>query len=107
MESFLTGVVNRWKLELHNRIINEAMHRLCSYRELPADNELDRKRWKEIVSRRNELAKDDIGKKSIFTQIRSLLVEGDYDQASAMQIEMDKKLQELDDLYHTYKENIF
>lgn len=107
MESFLAGVVNRWKLELHNRIINEAMHRLCSYRELPADNELDRKRWEEIVSRRNELAKDDIGKKSIFTQIRSLLVEGDYDQASAMQIEMDKKLQELDDLYHTYKENIF
>ena len=68
---------------------------------------MDRKRWEEIVARRNELAKDDIGKKSVFTQIRSLLVEGDYDQASAMQIEMDKKLQELDDLYHTYKENIF
>lgn len=106
MESFLAGVLNRWKLELHNRIINENIAKIKSWRELPAENELDKARWQEISVRRQYLAKDDADHLSLFSRIREALSKEDYNTASRLQAEMNDKMVELDNLYFTYQENI-
>jgi glutamine synthetase len=52
------------------------------------------------------LAKDSFDKASIFTCIRKAIAEGDYDTASAKQIEMAEVMLELRRLYNEYKQNI-
>ncbi len=107
MNSFLAGAVNRWKLELYNRIISDNISKIRSWKKCTHENDLDARRWQEIAARRTYLAKDDVDAPSLFTRIRCALSEGDYDTASALQAEMNEKMIELDDLYYRYKENLY
>lgn len=107
MDSFLAGVINRWKLELYNRIISENIAKIHAWQRLNDANELDEQRWEKINKMRKYLAKDDVNEKSLFTRIRIALAKEDYNEASILQTEMNEKMILLDDMYFEYKENIF
>lgn len=108
MESFLAGVKNRWILELQSRIIPKnfkmikRMVKLHDTEEEPIDNE----RWNAVQSLRVYLAKDTSANKSLFARLIESLNIGDYDTASALQVEMNDKMIELENLYFDYKKNI-
>ncbi len=106
MDSFLAGVIHRWKLELYNRIISENNAQVRACKRLNNENELDEERWREIDGRRQYLAKDRRGQLSLLSRIREALTSGDYDTASVLQVEMNEKMIELDELYHEYRENL-
>lgn len=106
MDSFLAGVIHRWKLELYNRIITENNEQVRACKRLPNENELDEARWHEIDVRRQYLAKDKSDELSLLSRIRAALRSEDYDTASTLQVEMNEKMIELDELYYEYRQNL-
>lgn len=52
------------------------------------------------------MGKDTQREKSICTQLKEALENGDYDRASDLQIEMARKVESLEDAYRVYAENI-
>ena len=52
------------------------------------------------------LAKDTIDDKALFSLLIKALNEGDYRVASALQLEMNAKIEELKELYDCYKKNM-
>lgn len=52
------------------------------------------------------LAKDSIDNKSLFTQLINALNSGDFATASSLQVEMYDKMEELKELYATYRNNM-
>lgn len=106
MDSFLAGVIHRWKLELYNRIITENNEQVRACKRLNNENELDESRWRDIDARRHYLAKDRPDELSLLSRIRAALRNEDYDTASKLQVEMNEKMIELDALYYEYRENL-
>ncbi|MDU6769729.1 MAG: glutamine synthetase, partial [Veillonella sp.] len=70
-------------------------------------NSIDDKRFAEVNDLRFYLAKDSDDRKSLFTRIVEALQSEDYDTASALQIEMNDKMEELEAKYANYSKNIF
>lgn len=110
LESYKEQVISQWKTELHDRIIPDRMETLRNCKELhtKADaTDLDIANWKTITKLKRELGKDTIRKKCLLTQLKDALDNGNYDKAAKMQIEIQKKVDELLDIYATYTKNIF
>ena len=55
---------------------------------------------------KKQLAKDSVTSKCLFTKVREALDNGRYDEASDLQLEMQSKIDELADLYITYRKNL-
>ena len=108
VDGFAAGALVRWKTEIVGRIIPENIDMIKGYKKLHGENasDLDLKRWEEIVARKNYLAKDSLGTKSLFTKIKEAVAEGDYAKVSEMQIEMAERMVYLASLYCHYKKNI-
>ena len=64
------------------------------------------KNWLEIDRIRHEIAKDTITDKCLLTRAKAALDEGEYDLASELQLEMQRKTAELGNLYIRYKKNL-
>ena len=62
--------------------------------------------WNKIHDLRIYLAKDTIDDKALFSLLIKALNEGDYRVASALQLEMNAKIEELKELYDCYKKNM-
>lgn len=109
MDSFLAAVLNRWKLELANRIIPTNMQTIREMVALhnPTANSVDDARFAEVHELRSYLAKDGENAPSLFTRITDALVAGDYDTASKLQVEMNDKMEELENKYAYYSKNVF
>ncbi|MBQ8151847.1 MAG: glutamine synthetase, partial [Firmicutes bacterium] len=67
----------------------------------------DRYYWGKIDSLRNELGRDKIESDCLLTQIVKSLAAKDYSRASDLQIDMQRKVEELRWLYIKYKKNLF
>ena len=107
MDSFMAGVINRWKLELANRIVPANIQLVRSLQAIhDAADGFDSANWNKVNTLRLYLAKDSVDSKSLFTRITDALVKGDYDIASALQVEMNEKVVELETLYAEYTRNI-
>ncbi|MCR5481277.1 MAG: glutamine synthetase [Clostridia bacterium] len=109
LESYKQATLDQWATELHNRIIPNTMDmiRECVKLHNEADcTDFDLYNWSAIQSLKKELGRDTISDKCLLTKIKTALDEGDYDAASDMQIEMQKKLQKLIDTYIVYKKNM-
>lgn len=106
VDSFVAGILYRWKNELLDRLIpnNEALVR--SFKMLPSEDKLDEKRWKAINAKRIELAKDTAEGECICTRLKNALEADDYDTASDLQLEMTKKTEALEKEYSVYALNI-
>lgn len=109
LESYEEATMAAWATELHNRIIPNTMALVRECRKLHTDHEctdFDMVNWKTIQGLRVYLGQDEIIKKSLLTRIKQALDRENYEEASALQIEMQEKVQELVDTYTEYKKNL-
>lgn len=109
IDGFVSGALLRWKTEILNKIIPENLEAVRDAVKLhSAENgtDIDDKRWSEISTLRVYLAKDSSAQKSLFTRIREALTDSDHATASALQVEMAEKMEELKALYCDYKKNM-
>lgn len=108
IQAFTEGELIRWKTELISRIIPENRALISSFKEIKSDyiTDEDSYNWNKINRIRHLLAKDSIDEKSLFTQLIAALNSGDYATASNLQIEMYNIIEELKELYATYKNNM-
>ncbi|WP_053956447.1 glutamine synthetase [Inediibacterium massiliense] len=110
IESYKTAILTQWTTELYNRIIPENMEivRCCKkIHENENVSDLDVVNWEKINYLRYKLMKDNLNKKSLFTQIREAIDAKDYATVSKLQLKMRRKINELSTLYTLYKRNLF
>ncbi len=105
---FREGALLRWKTELISRILPEMRNIVRKAKKIHSDfvTDQDAYNWNKIFILRAELAKDSIDQKSLFTRLINALLSGEYDKASALQIEIYRKVEELKSLYDAYEKNI-
>lgn len=109
IDAFVAGALIRWKTELLKRVIPGNLEIVKAAKCLHAKEEavdLDLYNWEKISALRVALAKDTVAKKSIFTRINDAINTGDFAAASALQIEMSEKIEELKAIYAEYKQNM-
>ena len=108
INAFKTGALLRWKTELIARILPEMRKLVRRSRKIDSDFKTDQDsyNWNKIAELRAELAKDSIDKKSLFTRLMNALNSKDYATASALQVEIYNKVEELKHLYDAYERNI-
>ena len=106
--AFRDGALLRWKTELISRILPELREIVRKAKKIDATfvTDQDAYNWNKIFVLRAELAKDSIDQKSLFTQLINALESGEYDKASALQIEIYRKVEELKLLYDAYEKNM-
>ncbi|MDD5922582.1 MAG: glutamine synthetase [Eubacteriales bacterium] len=111
LDSYYQSVLSQWKTELHDRLIPGTMDILRSCKKLHTDDidysDCDVKRWNEIDVLRREIGKDTLRDESLLSKTRRALDEERYDDASNLQMEVQRKVELLQDLYEEYKKNLF
>lgn len=109
-ESFKTGCLARWTLELQYRIIPDNLNKVINCKQLHEEgdtNPLEVERWTVINALRTELGRDTEKSLSIFSKIKKALASNNYDTASDLMVEMNAKMEQLLDLYYEYSHNAF
>lgn len=110
VESYREAVLGQWATELHNRIVPNTMELIRRTVKRHKDTECtdyDVACWVKIDKLRNDMGRTSLNEKCLLTELTLALEKGDYETASAKQIEMQKKVEELNNLYSIYKRNIF
>lgn len=108
INSFMTVAIEKWKNELKNRIIHDniaVLRRLVKLHTIEC-TDLDVVNWENINFMKKKLMKDSMHEKSVFTRLREALDAGEYDLASNLQIEMNKEMTEIRQMYIKYRRNI-
>ena len=108
MESFISAILNRWKLELVSRIIPANLQQVRDMKPVHVEgaNSCDDRRFKALNELRFYLAKDSEEQESLFTRLSKALKAGQYDDASKLQVEMNDKMEELETAYAHYYNNV-
>ena len=109
INSFRMGTTKKWIVEINNRVINNYASEIRSYKMLHlADKalDLDVANWMKITELRHYIMKDTYAKKSLFTRIRNASMEKEYSELSSLQLELDSKMNDLRELYSSYKKNL-
>ncbi len=105
VEAYKDLSIQNWILDLEQRIIPENRKKILACIKLENDNKYDEDLWEQISTLKEELAKDDKDKISLISQIVESARKNDFKNISELQIKMDKKIEELEDLYNKYKNN--
>lgn len=108
--SYKEAVLDQWMMELKNRIVPETMDvlRLCTRAHGEDESaDYDRHFWGKILKLRNYLGKNTLEETCLLTRIVNALDAREYQDASNLQIEMQEKIEELRELYITYRKNLF
>jgi len=106
MSSYRQAMLLRWITELSDRIVPENTKIILACKRLAGENRLDTERWERIHALKEELARDDIDRISIFHRIRKAAAAKDYGAVSSLQLDMARKMKELVELYNQYRQNI-
>lgn len=106
LNSYHQAMLLHWMTELSARVVPENAKAVHACIRLPGENRLDAQRWEEIQSLKEDLARDDVDRASIFHRIRTAAASRDFPAVSSLQVEMAKKMKELTDLYRLYKQNM-
>ena len=69
-------------------------------------SDLDLSYWNKIVQLKNQLAKDSLDKKSLFTRIKNAIEKEDFQSVSDLQKEITTQMQKLKDLDLLYENNM-
>ena len=108
--SYKEAVLDQWMMELKNRIVPETMDvlRLCTRAHGEDESaDYDRHFWGKILKLRNYLGKNTLEETCLLTRIVNAIDAREYQEASNLQIEMQEKIEELRELYITYRKNLF
>lgn len=109
LDSYRTQTLAQWKTELHDRIIPNTMNIIRGCKKAHRDDDFsdyDIKNWLEIDKLRHDMAKDTITEKCLLTRAKDALDEGEYDLASDLQLEIQRKINDLTEKYTRYKKNL-
>ena len=109
INSFKMATLQRWCTEIGNRIINKYTHEIRSFKPLHSLDkalDLDVSNWMKINELRHYIMKDSYTSKSLFTKIKSAFINEDYSNASELYLELECKMEELRNLYSSYKKNL-
>lgn len=109
INSFKKSVIKRWTTEIVYRIIPGYAKEIKSFKEihcLEKSLDLDISNWKKIHDLRLDIMKDSISSKCLFTRIKDAIDSENYELASSLQIEVNSKMEELRELYVSYKRNL-
>ncbi|MDY0234986.1 MAG: glutamine synthetase [Gudongella sp.] len=109
VESFKSATVNKWVTEIEHRIIPDLMTEIvrCKQKHDPVNaSDLDISNWLAIRDLRVELMKDSLNKNSLFTQIKEAINRENYNLVSELQKSIYTKMDNLRELYTSYKKNL-
>jgi len=106
LSSYKQAMLLHWMTELSDRVVPENAKTVHACQRLSGENRLDAQRWEIIQALKEELARDDVDRESIFHRIRTAAAAKDYAAVSALQLEMARKMKELVALYNQYRQNI-
>jgi len=106
LSSYKQAMLLHWMTELSDRVVPENAKTVHACERLAGENRLDAERWERIQALKEELARDDVDRVSIFHCIRNAAAAKDYAAVSSLQLEMAKKMKELVVLYGQYRQNI-
>lgn len=110
IDSFKVGSLDKWKKKLSSRIIDRNIRLLTSFVKLHSHENMDaidEVMWDAIEQIKYDLMKNTLKGPSIYGMIKSAIDVGNYKEASDLQIEAKKKMEEIQRLYVNYKKNIF
>ena len=106
LDSYARAMLERWEMELKERIIPENRASIRSIvKRHSDDSSYDELLWNEIVSLKNYIAKTSSESDSLFDRIKKAIDEKDLKKVSVLQIEMNQKMTELRDRYKEYCNN--
>lgn len=108
LESYREAIVSQWATELYNRIIPNAMDTVRSCRKLHNESatDYDIGMWAKISAQRDKIAKNTMNKFCILKKISDALDKADYNLASRLQLEAQREIRKLIDMYSSYKRNL-
>lgn len=110
IESFKIGSLDRWQKKLSTRIIDRNIRLLRSFKKLHTTEEMDaidEVLWDAIEKLKNDLMKNTLKRASLYGKIKDAFEVGNYEEASRLQLEAKKKMEEIQQLYVNYRKNIF
>ena len=110
INSFRIGALDKWTKELEYRIIQKYSDRIRGYIKLHTPENmdaLDEVIWNSISEIKFNVMKDTLTTTSIFTQIREAIENKDYETVSNLQLELEKNMDKVKNLYMKYKKNIY
>nr|WP_314277936.1 glutamine synthetase [uncultured Peptostreptococcus sp.] len=110
IESFKLGSLDKWKKKLSSRIIDRNIRLLTSFVKLHSNENMDaidEVMWDAIEQLKYDLMKNTLKGPSIYGMIKNAIEIGNYKEASDLQIEAKKKMEEIQHLYVNYRKNIF
>ena len=110
IDSFKVGSLDKWKKKLSSRIIDRNIRLLTSFVKLHSNDNMDaidEVMWDAIEQIKYDLMKNTLKGPSIYGMIKSAIDVGNYKEASDLQIEAKKKMEEIQQLYVNYRKNIF
>ena len=106
LDSYARAMLERWEMELKERIIPENRASIRNIvKKHSDDSSYDELLWNEIVSLKNYIAKTSSESDSLFDRIKKAIDEKDLKKVSVLQIEMNQKMTELRDRYKEYCNN--
>ncbi len=110
IKSLKTASTCQWINELKSRILDantELVRASKKLHDIENATDYDIVNWEKINQLRHDLMKNKLSKKSLFEELRSSIEESDFEKVSNLQVEMQKKMAELEKLYYVYKRNLF
>jgi len=109
LESYTEYALMQWKTELYSRIIPSYMTTVRECVKLHGEDatDYDILNWERIKELRFNIAKDSLSEKSLLTRVKEALAASDYETASKLQIELQKKMAQLRVQYSKYRKNLF
>lgn len=110
IEAYKCAITEQWCAELEGRIIPDNIEIVKQYTKLHDTlniKDIDPMMWEKINNLKYYLMKDSLLKKSLFTSLRDSIKEKDYKSCSNLLIEMNEKMEMLNELYIQYKRNLF
>lgn len=109
INSFKMAISTRWITEINNRILNNYAGEIRKSKMIHTPEkalDLDLANWQKINDLRHYLMKDTYAKTSLFTKIREASKTENYDELSALQMELDMQMAALRLCYSIYKKNL-
>lgn len=110
INSFRVGAIDKWQKKLKTRLIEQNIAVIRSLKKIHTPENMDaidEVIWKSIDDMKYDLMKDTLTKESLFTRIRNAVDNRDYEEASNLQLEMKRKMNDIQQLYLKYKKNLY
>ena len=106
LESYARAMLDRWEMELSQRVIPNNRSALRSYTKRNDDSsEYDNELWNNILAKKHYLAKNTADSRSLFDRIKEAIDNKDLSLVSDLQLEMNDLMDEIRSLYKEYCNN--